>query len=133
MNLWDTAGEETYHSLQHGFFRDSDGGAAGGCVAARDAHHPTRAVFIVYDALRAASFAAIDKWASDIEAHCPGAVLVLLGNKVDVPSGRAVSREEGEAAAARHGALHFEVSAKSGANVEAAFVAMMAALLARER
>ncbi|CAG8522194.1 12861_t:CDS:2 [Ambispora leptoticha] len=49
--------------------------------------------------------------------------IMLIGNKSDLESKRAVSHEEGEAFAKQHGLFFMETSAKTAANVEEAFVA----------
>lgn len=47
---------------------------------------------------------------------------MLIGNKSDLESKRAVSKEEGEAFAREHGLYFLETSAKTAANVEEAFI-----------
>jgi GTPase SAR1 family protein len=49
-------------------------------------------------------------------------VIMLCGNKSDLESRRAVTQEEGQAFAERHGLVFLETSAKTAANVEEAFV-----------
>ena len=52
--------------------------------------------------------------------------MMLIGNKSDLESRRAVSREEGEAFAREHGLIFKETSARTAANVEEAFVSTAA-------
>jgi len=47
---------------------------------------------------------------------------MLIGNKSDLESKRAVSREEGEAFARSNGLTFLETSAKTADNVDAAFI-----------
>lgn len=49
-------------------------------------------------------------------------VIMLIGNKADLESRRQVSFEEGKTFAANNGLIFMETSAKTAANVEAAFV-----------
>lgn len=49
-------------------------------------------------------------------------VIMLIGNKSDLDSRRAVSTEEGRAFAQQHGLIFLETSAKTAANVEKAFI-----------
>ena len=48
--------------------------------------------------------------------------IMLIGNKSDLESRRAVSKEEGEQFAREHNLFYLETSAKTAANVEEAFV-----------
>jgi Ras-related protein Rab-2A len=47
---------------------------------------------------------------------------MLVGNKSDLEAKREVSKEEGEAFAAKNGLFFLETSAKTAVNVEAAFL-----------
>ena len=47
---------------------------------------------------------------------------MLIGNKSDLEHRRAVSTKEGKAFAEEHGLIFMETSAKTAANVEAAFI-----------
>jgi Ras-related protein Rab-2A len=49
-------------------------------------------------------------------------VIMLIGNKTDLESKRAVTREEGEQFGTDHGLVFMETSAKTSANVEEAFI-----------
>ena len=62
-------------------------------------------------------------WLADVRAHAdPHLTCILVGNKNDLSSERReVLAEEGEQWARNEGLLFVEASAKSGANVEAAF------------
>ena len=48
--------------------------------------------------------------------------IMLIGNKCDLDSRRAVSFKEGEEFAQQHGLIFLETSAKTAANVEAVSV-----------
>lgn len=119
LQLWDTAGQEKYRSIAESFYR----GAAG--------------IFLVYDLSRKTTFASIETWLASISAHTAGAgavEVVLLANKADLAgTAREVSEASGRAAADKLGFAFFEVSALSGAGVEAAVAAMATRLLARAR
>lgn len=49
---------------------------------------------------------------------------MILGNKCDLEESRVVTRERGQMLAAEHGIKFFETSAKSGLNVEEAFLTL---------
>ena len=48
--------------------------------------------------------------------------MALVGNKVDLEDDRAVSVDEAKAFAEQHNLIYIETSAKTGANVDAAFI-----------
>ena len=48
-------------------------------------------------------------------------VMVVCGNKMDVPSGRVISEKDGRDWATKNGCLFFETSAQSGENVKEMF------------
>jgi len=68
----------------------------------------------------------VRSWLSDVREHAdPHLTCILVGNKVDLCSDetqRQVTSEEGAAYAREEGILFVEASAKSGENVEKAFV-----------
>jgi GTPase SAR1 family protein len=49
-------------------------------------------------------------------------IILLLGNKDDLKAEREVTTEEGQEFANKHNLIFFETSAKSGHNIEEAFV-----------
>jgi GTPase KRas protein len=55
-------------------------------------------------------------------------ILALVGNKADKPHEREVLKAEGVALARQFGCEFFEVSAKTGQNVERAFTSVLRAL-----
>ena len=66
MNVWDTAGQETYKSLTTKFYRDAD------------------AVILVFDFSRIESFKGLDEWLSLVRDHClKDPYKILVGNKCD--------------------------------------------------
>ncbi|KAJ6578632.1 P-loop containing nucleoside triphosphate hydrolase protein [Mycena vulgaris] len=84
------------------------------------------AVFLVYSVTSRASFASVEAyWKALCRMKGENAPLMLLGNKCDDGVGRAVSQKEGEALTQRLGCPFLEVSAKTGLNVEQAFVDMV--------
>ncbi|CAI5441521.1 unnamed protein product [Caenorhabditis angaria] len=120
LQIWDTAGQERFQSLGVAFYRGADC-----CVLA-------------FDVTNAASFKSLDSWRDEflIQAsprdpdHFP---FVLLGNKVDLESQRAVSSKRAQSWCQSKGNIpYYEVSAKEALNVEAAFLAIARDALARE-
>ncbi|TLD21455.1 hypothetical protein PspLS_09056 [Pyricularia sp. CBS 133598] len=120
LSLWDTAGQETYKSVTRSYFRGASG------------------ALLVFDLSRRQTFQHVTDWLNDLRQIAEeDIVVVLVGNKADltrtsssggdtaddVPNKREVTREEAEAWAKRNNVLEYvETSAKSGENVEMAFM-----------
>jgi Ras-related protein Rab-18 len=105
--IWDTAGQERFRTLTSTYYRGAHG------------------IVLVYDVTRPDTFNHLAQWLSEIEMYCPGGgtnvVKLLVGNKTDLASDRAVSTKEGEAWARSKGMLFLESSAKNAENVKAVF------------
>ncbi|KAI7224325.1 ras-domain-containing protein, partial [Hortaea werneckii] len=117
LSLWDTAGQETYKSITRSYFRGASG------------------ALLVFDITRRNTFASVTSWLNDLRQIAEdNIVIILVGNKSDLaPSStvtagdaknkRQVTREEAEEWCRANGVLEYvETSAKSGDNVERAFV-----------
>jgi Ras-related protein Rab-6A len=104
MQLWDTAGQERFRSLIPSYIRDSAGAV------------------VVYDVCNRSSFMNSAKWIDEIRTERGNdVVIILVGNKSDVPEKREVSLEEGESKSTELDVMFVEVSAKTGANVKTLF------------
>lgn len=108
LHIWDTAGEEAYRSMTRFFFRDA------------------AAAVVVYDVSSRASFANVESWIRDFHEQCPDSLVVLAGNKCDVPD-RAVSVTDLSDCARRMSLDFLECSAKENRNINELF-----ALVARK-
>ena len=98
--IWDTAGQEKYHSLAPMYYRGA--GAA----------------ILVYDLCHRRSFVTLQKWVDEIqEKGPPEIVLVVCGNKSDLAAHRQVQMDEGLAFAHKVNAFYIEVSARDDKNV----------------
>ena len=121
LSLWDTAGQETYKSVTRSYFRGASG------------------ALLVFDLSRKHTFLHVKDWLDDLRQIAdPDIVVVLVGNKADLTgvsetgsddgpanttNQRQVTREEAQEWAQRNGVLEYvETSAKSGENVEHAFL-----------
>lgn len=93
VQIWDTAGQERFRSLAPSYVRDA------------------WIVFVVYDQTRAETFEAVDYWAGMVR-HERGmeVVMVLVGNKADLP-GAQVSYQELEDKAAELDCFFMQTSA----------------------
>jgi len=103
VQLWDTAGQERFGTLPGPYYRGVQG------------------IILVYDVSSRKSFQALPQWLEQIENHAPpGAVKLLVGNKLEKEDSREVPTKEGAVLAARNACLYAEVSAKTGEGVSEA-------------
>eukprot|EP00761_Pharyngomonas_kirbyi_P009289 gb/GECH01009305.1/.p1 GENE.gb/GECH01009305.1/~~gb/GECH01009305.1/.p1 ORF type:complete len:204 (+),score=33.32 gb/GECH01009305.1/:1-612(+) len=108
MDILDTAGQEEFFTLRDQYIRSSDG------------------FCIVYSVISKQSFDEVTEYIEqiyrtkniDTTERLP---IVLMGNKSDLESQRAVPTETGQQIADRYGIPFFETSAKTSTNVEEAF------------
>ncbi|KAM5135882.1 ras-related protein Rab-37 isoform 1-T1 [Mantella aurantiaca] len=107
LQIWDTAGQERFRSVTHAYYRDA------------------QALLLLYDITNKASFENIRAWLTEVHefAH-KDVVIMLLGNKCDMTSARVIRTEDGESLAKEYGIPFMETSAKTGVNVELAFMAV---------
>ncbi|XP_019409713.1 PREDICTED: ras-related protein Rab-17 isoform X2 [Crocodylus porosus] len=106
--IWDTAGQEKYHSICHLYYRGA------------------RAALLVYDISRKETFNRAKLWLRELEKDFlhDEIVIILVGNKTDLATEREVTSEEGKEFARSKGLLHAETSAKSNHQVTDVFMAI---------
>jgi GTPase SAR1 family protein len=85
---------------------------------------------LVYDVNKQVTFDSIPRWLRELKDHAHREItLLMVGNKVDIsadnPSAREVTAEQAQAQAEELGLPLLETSAKTGQNVEAAFVSIV--------
>jgi Ras-related protein Rab-2A len=104
IQIWDTAGQESFRSITRAYYRGATG------------------ALLVYDVSRRATFNHLTQWLEDVRKHVDGkTVIALIGNKSDLPR-REVQFAEGEQFAKDNGLTFVETSAKTSENVEEAFL-----------
>merc|ERR1712127_905964 len=82
-------------------------------------------IIVTYDITDRDSFSAIQTWMAEVEKHASDNISrILVGNKCDLESQRAVSTEEGQELADHYCIRFLETSAKDSKNVEQAFTLM---------
>ncbi|KAM4890017.1 ras-related protein Rab-37 isoform 3-T3 [Sylvia borin] len=112
LQIWDTAGQERFRSVTHAYYRDA------------------QALLLLYDITSKMSFDNIRAWLTEIHEYAQkDVVIMLLGNKADVSSERAVRTEDGASLAREYGVPFMETSAKTGMNVELAFLAIAKSMI----
>ena len=101
LDIWDTGGTEAYRTVTTNYYRNA------------------QAVILVYDVTDERSVHELAQWISDAQIYAPSAVCMMLGNKMDLQSGKeTLRRSENAANSADQLAreydikLHFKVSAK---------------------
>ena len=76
---WDTAGQERFRTITSSYYRGAHG------------------IIIVYDISDRESFDNVKQWLSEIDRYaCENVNKLLVGNKSDLASKRAVSTEQGQ-------------------------------------
>ncbi|KAM6079859.1 ras-related protein Rab-17 isoform 2-T2 [Theristicus caerulescens] len=115
--IWDTAGQEKYHSVCHLYYRGA------------------HAALLVYDITNKETLNRAKLWLRDLEKEfLPDEIVIaLVGNKTDLAGEREVATEEGEEFARTKGLLFMETSAKSSHQVNDIFMALAQELLQREQ
>eukprot|EP01095_Lingulamoeba_sp_RSL-Kostka_P011627 TRINITY_DN448_c0_g1_i1.p1 TRINITY_DN448_c0_g1~~TRINITY_DN448_c0_g1_i1.p1 ORF type:complete len:220 (-),score=87.57 TRINITY_DN448_c0_g1_i1:218-877(-) len=102
--IWDTAGQERYRAITSAYYR----GAVG--------------ALLVYDISKQITFENVERWLNELRDHADSSIVIMLvGNKNDLRHLRAVSTEEAQQFAERHGLSFIETSALESTNVEEAF------------
>lgn len=105
LQLWDTAGQESFRSITRSYYRGAQG------------------ALLVFDMTKRSSFLHLQSWLEEVRRQGTDNMSVLLvGNKADLAVDREVTREEAEQFAAANGLKYIETSAKTAQNVDAAFL-----------
>ncbi|KAJ1927359.1 hypothetical protein IWQ60_002991 [Tieghemiomyces parasiticus] len=104
LTIWDTAGQERFRTLTSSYYRGAQG------------------IILVYDVSRRETFEHLDRWLNELNTYCSAqdVVKIIIGNKVDKESERAVSVQEGAEYARKVQSLFIECSAKTSVGVHEA-------------
>jgi Ras-related protein Rab-2A len=114
LQIWDTAGSESFKSITRSYYRSAAG------------------ALLVYDVTRKESFNHLSEWLNEARFNGnPGMAITLVSNKIDLESSRAISFEEGQRFAKDNGLAFLETSALTGDNVDQAFTDTADTILAR--
>eukprot|EP01088_Endostelium_zonatum_P020036 TRINITY_DN71_c0_g1_i1.p2 TRINITY_DN71_c0_g1~~TRINITY_DN71_c0_g1_i1.p2 ORF type:complete len:210 (-),score=48.33 TRINITY_DN71_c0_g1_i1:706-1335(-) len=113
LTIWDTAGQEKFNALTSSYYRGTQG------------------IILVYDVTRKNTFEHLTHWLNEIDLYCNSnpAVILLVGNKVDISNIREVSKEEGFEYARSKAMLYIECSAKAQIGIQQAFEELVTKVL----
>ena len=116
LNIWDTAGQEKFHSLGKHFYKDS------------------YVVCFVYDVTNQESLDALKSvWYPDLQKHGEKyTVLAVVGNKCDLFEQEAANEEQAKTFAKEINAFFILTSAKNGDGIEKLFDTMTDKFLSPE-
>ncbi len=107
LQIWDTAGQERFRTITSSYYRGAHG------------------IIVVYDITDNDTFKNIKIWLQEIDRYASeGVNKLLVGNKSDMVSKRAVEYESAKSFADSLGIPFLETSAKNATNVEQAFLTM---------
>ena len=102
IKIWDTAGQEKFHSLAKGFFHNAQG------------------IMVVYDVTNSETYQNLKYWTQSIKTHMGNDIdkiaVIIIGNKIDSKD-REINKKEAEIFCSELGYPYFETSAKTGENV----------------
>jgi len=99
VTMWDTAGQECFRAIIAGYFRGAN------------------AIVGVFDITDRDTFTSLADFVAEGRERAPDAVVVVIGNKVDLAHMRAVPTTEAAAYCERNAFCYLETSAKTGHNV----------------
>ncbi|TNV76185.1 hypothetical protein FGO68_gene8329 [Halteria grandinella] len=105
LQIWDTAGQESFRSITRIFYRGA------------------HCVFLTYDITREETFNNVGDWLKEVKQHAnPDILIYLIGNFCDLEDDREISREKAIEFCRENGIeKFFETSAKTGDHVEEVF------------
>mmetsp|Transcript_6486 Transcript_6486/g.27304 ORF Transcript_6486/g.27304 Transcript_6486/m.27304 type:complete len:203 (-) Transcript_6486:135-743(-) len=107
LQIWDTAGQERFRTITSSYYRGAHG------------------IIVVFDVTDLESFNNVKQWLHEIDRYaCQNVKKLLVGNKCDLASKRAVPTEQAKEFADSLGIQYLETSAKNSTNVEKAFTTM---------
>jgi Ras-related protein Rab-1A len=107
LQIWDTAGQERFRTITSSYYRGAHG------------------IIVVYDTTDVDTFSNVKTWFSEIERYASeGVNKLLVGNKSDMVSKRAIEYAVAKEFADGAGVPFLETSAKNATNVEQAFLTM---------
>ena len=102
IKLWDTAGQEKFHTLPYSYYKKCDG------------------VLITYDVTNKESFDKIYYRVKTVKKNINdknNTKIVLIGNKIDLKEEREISEDDGKKIAKEYNMNYYETSAKENIGI----------------
>jgi len=104
MQIWDTAGQDRFRAITKNYYKGAHG------------------IILMFDVTSSLSFNNIKNWLLQIKENTSDKIqIVLVGNKIDSPNRRVISKEDGEKLAREYNLNYFETSAKENVNIQETF------------
>ncbi len=111
IQIWDLGGQESFKSLRQLYLEGANG------------------ALIVFDVTRKETFDKVPEWLDSFKEARGEQPLLLVGNKTDLSGSTKIGESETAGLAKQHNMDHMLTSAKSGENVEKAFLELIKSIL----
>ncbi|MHA1688835.1 MAG: Rab family GTPase [Promethearchaeota archaeon] len=114
LTIWDIGGQERYNFLRESFFEKSDG------------------ALLIFDLTREKTFIEIRNWLEELRKYTFDKIpFIFVGNKSDLLAdlGVVLDNDDIKRFAKKEGAIYVETSAKTGENIELAFLELTKAII----
>lgn len=105
VKVWDTAGQERFRTITTSYIRGAD------------------LLLLCYDVTDIGTFSNLENWVKTIRMHSndPKTPIIIVGTKIDEVERRVVKYEDAEKVSKENGVYYYEMSGKTGENVEKTF------------
>ena len=114
LQIWDTAGQESFRSITRSYFREAIG------------------AILTFDITNRESFTQLSSFIQETSSCASqNLVLILVGNKSDLDASREIPKDEAQNFASEHGLIYIETSAKTSENVDVCFTTLAEQVLER--
>ena len=111
IQIWDLGGQESFKSLRKLYLEGANG------------------ALIIFDMTKSKTFEKLSDWVGDFKDARGEQPILLVGNKTDLIENIKVNENEASDFASKHGMEFIKTSAKTGENVEVAFLNLIKVIL----